>query len=222
MQYLYYNIIIATGRALVTMIKRLECHDPFLILILGQQTSFCTNGFTASLSSVQSGRNGRQYIFPFINFTCHGNVTLWRFSARFNHSQGSTLYPEFQIWRRTGSLYTKVSHTTISSDDDLAGNFTGGRVDELYTHNISVSGPMTFQPGDVVGVHTPVGNSNPRSRLRLRFNQQSNGPLGYFLNQGIDTQPSSTFQLSDSNTNRQYIPALSAQIVMFETTSELA
>ena len=179
-----------------------------------------------SLSSGQSFRNGRQYIFPFINFTCHGNITLWRFYARFNDNEGSTLYPEFQIWRLTGSLYTKVSHTNISSDDELAGNFTGGGENELYTHNISVSGPMTFQPGDIVGVHTPVccGSFNPRSRLRLRFNQQSNGPLGYFLNQGIDTQPSSTFQLSDSSvsTSSQDIPALSAQLVMFETTSELA
>ena len=210
--------------ALVTIIKRLECHDPFLILISGQQTSFCTNGFTSSLSSEQEARNGRQYIFPFINFTCHGNVTLWRFYARFNGNQESTLYPEFQIWRLTDSLYTKVSHTNISSDNELAGIFTGGI--QLYTHNISVSGPMTFQPGDIVGVHTPVccGGNNPRSRLRLRFNQQSNGPLGYFLNQGIDTQPSSTFQLSDSSvsTSSQDIPALSAQIVMFETTSELA
>ena len=202
----------------------MECHDPFLILISGQQTSFCTNGFTSSLSSEQVARNGRQYIFPLINFTCHGNVTLWRFYARFNDNQGSTLYPEFQIWRLTGSLYTKVSHTNISSDDELAGNFIGGGVDELYTHNISVSGPMTFQPGDIVGVHTPVccRNLNPRSRLSLRFNQQSNGPLGYF--QLINTQPPSTFQLSDSSvsTNSRDIPALSAQIVMFETTSELA
>ena len=168
--------------------------------------------------------NGRQYIFPFVNFTCHGNVILWRFYARFNDNEGSTLYPEFQIWRLTGSLYTKVSHTNISSDDELAGTFTGGQVDELYTHNISVSGPMTFQPGDIVGVHTPVccGDYNPRSRLRLRFNQQPNGPLRYF--QLINTQPPSTFQLSDSNVskNRRDIPALSAQIVMFETTSELA
>ena len=208
----------------MAIIKRLECHDPFLILISGQQTSFCTNGFTSSLSSEQSARNGRQYIFPFINFTCHGNVTLWRFYARFNGNQESTLYPEFQIWRLMGSLYTKVSHTNISLDDELVGSFTGRRVDELYTHNISVSGPMTFQPGDIVGVHTPVGRGDPRSRLRLRFNQQPNGPLGYFLNQQIDTQPSSTFQLSDSSvsTNSQDLPMVSAQIVMFETTSELA
>ena len=219
MQYLYYNIIIA----LVTIIKRFECHDPFLILISGQQTSFCTNGFTASLSSERRPRNGRQYIFPFINFTCHGNVTLWRFYARFNGTEGSTLYPEFQIWRLTDSLYTKVSHTNISSDNELAGNFTGGGI-QLYTHNISVSGPMTFQPGDIVGVHTPVccRNFTPRSRLRLQFNRQSNGSLEYF--QLINTQPPSTFQLSDSSvsTNSQDIPALSAQIVMFETTSELA
>ena len=207
---------------MVTIIKRLECRDPFLILISGQQTSFCTNGFTSSLSSEQKARNGRQYIFPLINFTCHGNVTLWRFYARFNDNQGSTLYPEFQIWRLTGSLYTKVSHTTISSDGELVGSFTGGGVDELYTHNISVSGPMTFQPGDVVGVHTPVDSGNPQSRLRLRFNRLPVGPLRYF--QQIDTQPPSTFQLSDSNvsTNRRNLPALSAQIVIFETTSEFA
>ena len=203
-------------------------HTKFHIDIIGQQTNNCSTGFTTSSLHGHKAKNERQYIFPWINFTCHGNITVWNFYARSNTNQRSILYPEFQVWRVNGSLYTKVAQTSMSDSDQMLGRLRGStlpsfqhNVDDLYMYNISDSGPMSFEPGDVVGVHTPRGNGNPQSRLRLRFNQQQNdGPLSYFIS---DNLPLSMLELpgSEFTSTTVDIPLISAQVVIFETTSKL-
>ena len=169
-------------------------------------------------------RNTRQFIFPSINFTCSGYITKWTFYARFNNSDPSTytLYPEFQIWRINSSLngYTKVGYTSIDSDTELNGTFQNGNINQ-YIYNVNFSEAMSVQPGDIVGVSTPKTRGNgTRSRLRLRFNRQSqDGPPSYYYNLTGSELPVSFFNLSVATTTQSFLPVISAQIVVFPPES---
>lgn len=165
-------------------------------------------------------RNFRQYIFPFIKFTCHGKILAWTFIAQFNGHRNSTLYPEFQIWRPYDSLYMKVAQSLINSESDLKKNFSFNNRFHRYVYTVNSSQPMLFQPGDVVGVYTPIFGraTNPRSRLLIRFiNQPQDGPLSYYQ---LTNQSQSRFNLSHSKKATRDIPVISAQIVAFETTGK--
>ena len=83
---------------------------------------------------------------------------------------------------------------------------------------------MSVQPGDIVGVSTPkTGGNRARSRLRLKFNQQSqDGPPSYYylITAGGSELPVSVFNLSVATMTQSFLPVISAEIVVFPSESK--
>ena len=59
---------------------------------------------------------------------------------------GGNLFPELQIWRPTGDdgVYTKVGYTTITTV-----------IESSRFYEYSLSSPLDFQAGDVLGYYQP-------------------------------------------------------------------
>ena len=108
-----------------------------------------------------------QAIFPEVNFTCRGSILSWVFGAQWEGNTDS--YTELQIWRpgsRDG-VYSKVGSTTIMTERNST---------RLYQY--SLSSPLTFQAGDVLGFYQP---ERPRSQLTLLGEPEARGQqLGYY------------------------------------------
>ena len=179
-----------------------NCHLHFV----GQQLDTCTSGF-ADPSEGNRERNKRQYIFPFMNFSCHGYIKEWTFYAK--SLDNGDQYPEFQIWRPYCSMYMykKVGHTYIDSSitqEDLIKN-------ELKQHTYIVNQlePMYFQPGDVVGVYTP---KSMHARIQLRFIEENDSPLSYHK---LERGPRSEVSLSNLSSTTSDVPMVTVQIVTF-------
>ena len=114
----------------------------------------------------------------------------------------------------------KVGYTSIDSDTELNGTFQNGNINQ-YIYDVNFSEAMSVQPGDIVGVSTPkTGGNGARSRLRLRFNWQSqDGPPSYLLITGSEL-PVSFFNLSVATMTQSFLPVISAQIVVFPSESK--
>ena len=111
-----------------------------------------------------------QGLFPEVNFTCSGTIQSWIFGA-LEQSNG-LLLPELQIWRPDGGdgSYTKVE--SISTRITLVEEGRTG----LYQY--SLSSPMHFQAGDILGYFQP---SIIISQWLLRFEQEGRGrQMGYY------------------------------------------
>ena len=69
---------------------------------------------------------------------------------------GGNLFPELQIWRPTGhdGVYTKVGYTTINTVRESS---------RFYEY--SLSSPLEFQAGDVLGYYQPNFDESQLSLL---------------------------------------------------------
>ena len=120
---------------------------------------------------VHGGGNRRfldtgQVIFPGMNFTCNGSIQSLIFGAQWQGNSSS--FPELQIWRPNGSYsYSKVRSTLIN----MTGEDTS--ITELYQYNLT--SPLAFGSGDILGYY------QPSSQLRLYFELDGQGQLGYFF-----------------------------------------
>lgn len=138
-------------------------------VVVGQgDERLCAPGFpsrsTLANSPSSQVQNDRQYIFPDIRFSpgCSGRITEWKFVAT-AWDLAELSNPELQIWRlSTGMDYTKVNSTTIRLQQSTADT-------QIYTYDVDP--PLTFLPGDVLGVYTPRAKD---SHLQLLFQQRDN------------------------------------------------
>ena len=118
----------------------------------------------------------RQQVTPDIRFTCDGMITKWIIGASL--ARGS-LYPELQVWRNIGNdVYQKISGTSI----DIR------TVQHIYEY--SVSPPIPFQAGDILGVLIP------QSTLRLNLLYESSDSL---TNYYLTTDITNTIDLENSS-----------------------
>ena len=107
-----------------------------------------------------------QVIFPGMNFTCNGSIQSLIFGAQWQGNSSSFL--ELQIWRPNGSYsFSKVRSTLIN----MTGEDTS--ITELYQYNLT--SPLAFGSGDILGYY------QPSSQLRLYFELDGQGQLGYFF-----------------------------------------
>ena len=109
-----------------------------------------------NVGTILPGSN-RQRIYPEVGFTCSGSIKSWVFGAEWG---GGDFFPELQIWRPTGDdgVYTKVGYTTINTVMEESSRF----------YEFSLSSPLPFQAGDVLGYYQP---NFERSQLRLLFEE---------------------------------------------------
>ena len=128
-----------------------------------------------------------QGIFPEVGFTCSGELLGWVFGAKWEGNSAS--FAELQIWRPTSDdgVFTKVGSTTIMTTQ----NHT-----DLY--NYSLSSPLSFQAGDVLGYYQP-----PSSESQLRLFYERNVQIK--LRNGIYfSEPQSPPKVLDIRIGKKY------------------
>ena len=122
-----------------------------------------------------------QLLFPFMNFTCSGNITRLVFvpSELRDSSDGVIIQkPVFSLWNRDGNnmYYSK----TQSSFNQLISNqpinvLEDGLVEVNFTPYVR------FEVGDILGLRQQNGLSNLRRLLNVRVLRQRGG-YGLILN----------------------------------------
>ena len=105
-------------------------------------------------------RDQQQRVFPNITFTCNGSITKWIVGA--GTGGGSSPPSELQIWRKSGSDYTKVGSTQLTA---LHSTTSG-----LNVYEYILSSPLGFQEGDLLGVYQRDDSSI------VPYYQESTGP----------------------------------------------
>ena len=111
--------------------------------------------------------NERLQITPEMMFTCNGMITKWIIGAKWNDN--GQVYPELQIWRKTGEeSYEMMNKTEITSIESEVNT-------NMYEY--SAFSPIPVQPGFVLGLLTPPNSNNT---LLLR-GEKSDAPINYFV-----------------------------------------
>ena len=120
-------------------------------------------------------------MIPGINFTCNGTVTRWTVGATWRGDH--TTFTELQIWRSSGTQYTKVASSNIilGADD----------VSQVYELDI----PLVFQEGDVFGYFQP---SKMSSQTNLYLEVSEKATVFYNELSGSDTTPPQLFHLESA------------------------
>ena len=125
-------------------------------------------------------------LFPSMNFTCSGRITglLLGADIRWNNNL-IYQYPTIQIWRNNDTdQFVRLASQEIRL---AAGEFSPDGVLQ-YT----LTTPIWFQSGDVLGVYQPGSGS---AVVRLYYNRDNNAPDSYQF-QG---NPSTEFALRNTN-----------------------
>jgi len=141
---------------------------------------------TALGRTITKPAHRQQRIIPHINFTCDGAITKWIVAGRWDEDPNNEWYPDIQIWRSTGTnMFTKVVNTTLRVE---------GGSDIVTYYEYSLTTPLNFQAGDVLGIFQP---DRRRNRLRVYF-QSGVGPRNYYetlASNDIVEPPSDMFTL---------------------------
>ena len=95
-------------------------------------------------------------VVPELKFTASGLLTKWIFAAQYTTIFNS-LYPQFRVWRKTGSTFTAVEGTISSS-------YLPSRSTFLNVYEYFLDPPVPVEAGDFVGMVVP---NSKDARLRL-------------------------------------------------------
>ena len=106
-------------------------------------------------------------LFPFMNFTCSGNITSLMFvGSRFRQSthnntvsqqlQSVTSWPYFSLWSLWGSTYHKVMHHVIgpTSPDRIVSIQPAIMFDDkqMEVFRINITSPIPVETGNILGL----------------------------------------------------------------------
>ena len=129
-------------------------------------------------------RERDQRLFPDIRFTCNGFITKWIVGATLNEDLIDTGgLPELQVWRSAGGdSFTKRNFNI----------FTITNVPFTNVYEYTLTSPLEFQEGDILGVYQPRQSD---SQLVVYY-QEDDGPGNYRQNR-LNTALS-TFTLMDA------------------------
>ena len=143
----------------------------------------------------------RQQITPDMRFTCDGMITKWIIGADWGYDGNDRLFPELQIWRRSGDdEYQKINGTVI--------DINTRNDDRVYEYPVS---PIPFQAGDILGVFIP---RDSRSKIRLRA-ESGRGPTNYFIptHNSVTMSPFTNINIhQDTTSSAVYHPLVSVEI----------
>ena len=118
---------------------------------------------------IQILAEGRQYLYPEIEFSCNGTVTKWIYGIKTLSRINDLRRPELQIWRQHHSNhYVKVGSSLINTS-----NIT--RYSNVYEFTPETT--LQFQKGDVFGLHIPFYN---QTHFRL-YEQLQSGPKNVYI-----------------------------------------
>ena len=119
-------------------------------------------------------RDQQQRVFPDITFTASGSITKWIMGA--GTGGGSSPPSELQIWRRSGSDYTKVGSTQLTAQSPT---------DDPNVYEYIPSPPLGFQEGDILGVYQRDDSSI------VPYYQENTGPENLRQSGLVSTAPNS-------------------------------
>ena len=115
-------------------------------------------------------------------------------------------YPDLQVWRSTDTnMFTKVGNTTLRVE---------GGSDTMTYYEYSLTTPLNFQAGDVLGIFQP---DRGRNRLRVYF-LSGVGPRNYYetlASNDIVEPPSDMFTLGAEYEND--LPLVAVEISKYYT-----
>ena len=146
-------------------------------------------------------------IFPFLNFSYHGNITKWTLLAAKGSGQGR---PQLSIWRQiSATRYRKVAA-------DLMNPCVIKRISTLdfgdvFVHENVPSEPLSFQPGDILGLllrgahaagYIPFLRNNSRVVANL--------PLSYYTPR-LGSREADVFSIRQKNSDT-FVPVSSFEI----------
>ena len=102
-----------------------------------------------------------QRILPSVNFSCSGTISKWTFVARSQTGRGRDQYPQFQLWRPSGTEeYERVYESTSDGGRFTASQDSGITIEEYSPHDL-----VPFRSDDVLGVYQPGDDSDSRLSL---------------------------------------------------------
>ena len=119
-------------------------------------------------------RDQQQRVFPDITFTSNGSITKWIVGA--GTGGGSSPPSELQIWRRSGSDYTKVGSTQLTAQSPTSNT-------NVYEY--IPSPPLGFQEGDILGVYQRNDSSI------VPYYQENTGPENRRQSDLVSSAPNS-------------------------------
>ena len=145
---------------------------------------------------------GRQFLFPGINFTSAGSVTRWTFVATASGAMQTLPLPQLQVWRE--NPFVRNSFLLMNSTGEQAELQGNG---PLY-HYVPTS-PISVMPGDLFGMFIPQGTS-----LLPRFRDVGIGNAIQYYTLAVGGNAQIRFIRTDSvsvNEEDRYIPLVAVE-----------
>ena len=143
---------------------------------MNSQLGQCTNGFFQDINSVagvsrvvalpsadRTNLDFVQWIFPFLRFTCRGNITRWRVRVEeidLDFREGDLArwnVPQLATWRETEvsgpqSPFKPMAYERVSITNDTLQTVT--IEGSVYEYILPI--PTEVEPGDTVGITLPI------------------------------------------------------------------
>ena len=116
-------------------------------------------------------------VTPGLNFTCNGSITGVMVGADVRTEAGSLNdYPQVDVWRISDSVTTFRVDSNLTDIAAYQGDYSP---DGVIFYNLSLTTPISFQSGDVLGVYQPPSDN---SIVRMYFDEDTTAPYADFLN----------------------------------------
>ena len=185
--------VIAGGCFICQIIK-----DLYFFFFLDCATGFMTAERIKLLLEVKSVQiSGRQQVTPHMSFSCSGFLTKWIIGALWNPD--GTLFPELQIWNKTGPNMYKMVHQTLITE--ITKSYTN-----IYEYNDFP--PIPMEPGYILGINIP---EKSHSRLSI-ISETTFAVKIYFIPADEHSSQCMDIEGLSSDVNR---PLVSAEIGWF-------
>ena len=151
-----------------------------------------------------------------MTFSCNGTISKWTFVARSRIDGGRNQYPQFQLWRPSGTgrsdgtrIYRRVSESSITSTMSNQSDFT---VEEYMPDD-----PVPFEAGDIFGLYQPENGKRRLSVMHVdvpenygydHYHRDSGMSLTEFDTRGSETGNNFPLIAVNTSENQQILSSL--------------
>ena len=152
-------------------------------LTVDSQFEQCTNGFFQDINNVagvprvialpsvdRPDLDFVQWLFPFLRFTCRGNITRWRVRVEEIEldfeAEDQWNIPQLTTWKESqvqgpSSLFRPTAYEQVSITNETLSTI---RMKEgsVFEYNLAI--PIEVEPGHIVGIRLPLNMETRHSR----------------------------------------------------------
>ena len=184
----------------------------------------CTNGFPSRdrlTSDVVPGAGPSTRLIPDMTFVCSGSIV--GFTVAMNRKSGAKEHPVIQIWRpdnccksiteqqSRGDLYHREGvgiplHEAVCVD----GLVTVNELSEVFHCKLYESVQVSVQPGDILGIELPQGNS--LSVSVLMFAMVLIGPTNFVFEPPLSSPTTAGALLFNRTSTNQMVPQIMLEV----------